>query len=240
MAMRSTAPAVTAPGTQEQATRGSQVVNSVPMFLLLQHQMIDQAENEVQSYRRLISHIELEGPLTIRALKRKGLEEEARQADDAMLRFRNRPSPYGSTIDFVPLDSGDMYRIRVVSPISGNGPWKSVHGPDLPAARDTLLIPSREHDFERAGLEPSGIHSQLHDWLDLVGLMQFDSAYSNMAKSVTAASQAKEVERLGELRRTREESEVEALGPTTPDKSKRPPGRNGNDGVPDWASAEEE
>ncbi len=241
MAMRGTAAPVAAPGTQDATTRGSQAVSSVPMFLLLQHQMIDQAENDVLAYRRLVSHVEFEGALTHRNLKknRGKYGEEIPKADDLMLRFRNRVSPYGCTVEFKPLDYGDMYKIRVIfaSPFEPPGPWMTVHGPDLPAAKDTLMIPAREREFERATLPISAMHSQLHDWLDLLGLMTFESAYSNMAVSMDERIRQKQVGHTDELleRRRQAQGLAELVELPEPAKARRPSGPNGGDGVPDWA-----
>ena len=65
------------------------------MFLLLQHSLIDQADNSVLAYRRLVSHIEFEGPLAVQALKEQPSKfgREILEAEEMMRRFRQPEEP---------------------------------------------------------------------------------------------------------------------------------------------------
>ncbi|MGA7861350.1 MAG: hypothetical protein WCB19_05780 [Thermoplasmata archaeon] len=213
MANRGLAQTVVAPGASETATRGSLAVSSVPMFLLEQHRLIDEARDEeggwVLAYRRLLSHIEFEGALVQEALLDNGRTAEAEEADRLMLDFRARKSPFGSAPEFMPLDDNrGMYRLRV-----GNGPWSFVHGGnDLSQAINAMMTPAREYDFERAFVPVSGWHTQLHRWLARVKLMKFDSAYSNTAQPHSQKSIQEGAERADELMAIRARAEELANG----------------------------
>lgn len=238
-ASRGLAPTLQAPGANDQATRGSLAVSSVPMFLLQQHSLIDQAQDEgggwVLAYRRLVSHIEFEGPLTLRALRKKGFTEEVKEAEKLMLRFRNRKSPFGSSPEYRPLDDdSDTYQIRV-----GDGLWSFVHGNHLQQAIQGMLRAANEFTFERATLPVSSDHSQLHEWLDLVGLMKFDSAFSNTAQLHTDKAFEEQATRYKELQDERAAAEALINGPPNPEKkdeTEKPSGPTNRWGYPDWES----
>lgn len=231
--MQGTARSVVAPGTGDSSLRGAQAVSSVPMFLLLQHSLIDQAENSVLAYRRLVSHIEFEGPLAVQALKERPNEfrKEIKDAEEMMRRFRVRKNPYGTEAHFSRVNgpSGE-YEIWI-----GNGRHKFVHGNDLPAAIEAITTPYREWEFEQASQPVSEIHSEVHTYLAMVKLMQFDSAYSNMAESTTKATEEKGVNHVQQLLDRRKKDGDGGGGDEPNGRRRRPSGPSGMGGVPDWA-----
>ena len=118
----------------------------------------------------------------------------------------------------------------------GERPHKFVHGNDLPAAMVAITTPYREWEFEDASIPVSKVHSEIHSFLAQVKMMQFDSAYSNTARTTTEGDRQKEVERIESMMRDR--IAKEAIGETPATKTRKPSGPNGGGGVPDWANGE--
>jgi len=234
MAMRGSVRAVAAPGTAEGPLQGAQAVSSVPMFLLLQHSLIDQADNSVLAYRRLVSHIEFEGPLAVQALKGQPdkFKREIAEAGEMMRRFRARKNPFGTEAHFSKVNGPEnLYEVWI-----GGRPHKFVHGDALAAAIEAVSTPYREWEFEDASIPVSEIHSECHAYLAMVKLMQFDSAYSNAAESFGKNDMEKGEERILGLHNRRKLAEGD--GETKENGSRRKPSGPSIGFAPDWADEE--
>jgi hypothetical protein len=245
MAMTATVRGLPAPGTTEHHERGSLAVSSMPMAILLQHQMIDQAENEVLAYRRLVSHLQVELAFVLSIpLKRNPpknaarIDEYAGKIEAMGRRFRQRPNPYGTMPKFMPIggSNDDRYELWM------EGEEKSciVHGADLPAAVEAMTTPFREWEFSEAGKPISDIHTEDHLYLDFFGYIEFASAFSNMAPEYDESRrQAGVAATKGILERRQELDEAikagEAERPKTEHRPKQPTNR---DGMPRWVSDE--